>query len=83
MKSKALKPILLAVTALVLVAATVMATVAYMTSSAAVSNVFTVGNVSMQMFESKVTSDGKYADGAGGGCVFYGDPFDPDPEAAR
>ena len=38
----------------------VLATVAYLTSSAAVSNVFTVGNVTMKMTESKVNPNGTY-----------------------
>ena len=42
-----------------IVVTSVLATVAYLTSSAAVSNVFTVGNVSMTMTESKVGADGK------------------------
>ena len=37
----------------------VLATVAYLTSSAAVSNVFTIGNVGITMTETKVDSDGK------------------------
>lgn len=36
----------------------VLATVAYLTSSAAVSNVFTVGNVTMKMTETKVDANG-------------------------
>ena len=41
-----------------IVASSVLATVAYLTSSAAVSNVFTIGDVKMTMDESKVNSDG-------------------------
>ena len=63
--AKVLKPLLLSAAAIMLVVATMFATMAYLTASSAVSNVFTVGNVTMQMFESKVTPDGKYADGAG------------------
>jgi hypothetical protein len=63
--AKVLKSLLLSAAAVMLVVATMFATMAYLTASSAVSNVFTVGNVTMQMFESKVTSDGKYADGAG------------------
>ena len=43
-----------------IVMVSVFATVAYLTSSAAVSNVFTIGNVSMTMDESKVNPDGTY-----------------------
>ncbi len=49
----------------VIVVSTVFATVAYLTSSAAVSNVFTIGNVGITMTESKVTPDGKLAEGGG------------------
>ena len=55
---------LFVVIALVAVSATsVMATVAYLTSSAAVSNVFTIGNVGITMTESKVNPDGTLFDG--------------------
>jgi len=47
------------------VIATMFATMAYMTSSAAVSNVFTVGNVKLHMFESKVNSDGSIVSSVG------------------
>ena len=43
-----------------IVMVSVFATVAYLTSSAAVSNVFTIGNVSMTMDEAKVNPDGTY-----------------------
>ena len=53
------------VAAVAIVVASVTATVAYLTSSAAVSNVFTIGNVGITMTESKVTTDGvKTDDGA-------------------
>lgn len=55
---KMIKPLLLAATAIMLVAATVFATMAYMTATATVTNVFTVGNVTLNMFESNVNSDG-------------------------
>lgn len=42
-----------------IVAASVFGTVAYLTASSKVSNVFTVGNVYIEMFESKVDSEGK------------------------
>ena len=52
------------VIALVAVSLTsVLATVAYLTSSAAVSNVFTIGNVGITMTESKVNTDGTLYDG--------------------
>lgn len=53
-----IKPLLLAATAIMLVAATVFATMAYMTATATVTNVFTVGNVTLNMFESNVRPDG-------------------------
>ena len=56
------KRIILALAAVVGVVAisvtSVLATVAYLTSSAAVSNVFTIGNVGISMTESKVTPEG-------------------------
>lgn len=55
---KMIKPLLLAATAIMLVVATVFATMAYMTSTATVTNVFTVGNVTLNMFESNVNPDG-------------------------
>lgn len=58
MKAKILKPVLLVLTAVLLVVASVLGTMAYMTSSSAVSNVFTVGNVTINMTETKVDSDG-------------------------
>lgn len=56
--AKVLKPMLLSAAAIMLVVATVFATMAYMTSSAAVSNVFTVGNVKLHMYETKVDKNG-------------------------
>ena len=58
LNAKVMKPLLLVAAAIMLVVATVFATMAYMTSSAAVSNVFTVGNVKLHMFESRVDKDG-------------------------
>lgn len=55
---------LLAVAAVVVVSlSSVLATVAYLTSSAAVSNVFTIGSVGITMTESKVNPDGTLFDG--------------------
>lgn len=48
-----------------IVVSTVFVTVAYLTSSAAVSNVFTIGNVGITMTESKVNPDGTLVDGGG------------------
>lgn len=58
MNAKVMKPLLLSAAAIMLVVATVFATMAYMTSSAAVSNVFTIGNIKLHMFETKVHPDG-------------------------
>ncbi len=58
MKSKILKSMLLVAAAIVLVIASVFGTMAYLTSTSAVSNVFTVGEVKLQMFETKVKPDG-------------------------
>ncbi|MBR2987254.1 MAG: SipW-dependent-type signal peptide-containing protein [Clostridia bacterium] len=54
MKKKLLTLVAVILAAAALVAASVAGTVAYLTASSAVSNVFTVGNVSMTMFEHKV-----------------------------
>ena len=51
------------VAAVAIVVASVTATVAYLTSSAAVSNVFTVGTVGITLTESKVNPDGVLVDG--------------------
>lgn len=59
MKKKLLTATLLTLTAIVLVISTVLITIAYLTASSGVSNVFTVGNVSIIMFETKVDADGK------------------------
>ena len=58
MKNKILKGAILVCAAVLLVAASVLGTLAYLTSSSAVSNTFTVGNVGIQMLESKVNPDG-------------------------
>ena len=62
-KSSFKKKLLIALIAVVagatLVAASVAGTVAYLTSSSAVSNTFTIGNVSMKMLESPVDENGK------------------------
>ena len=47
----------------VIVLTSVFATVAYLTSSAAVSNVFTIGKVGITLTESKVNPDGTLTDG--------------------
>lgn len=59
MKKKLLTAALLTVTALTLVVASVLGTIAYLTANSGVSNVFTVGNIQIQMFEHKVGSNGK------------------------
>ncbi len=59
MKKKLLTAATLTVAAIALVVATVFTTIAYLTSSSAVSNTFTVGNVGIKMYESKVDADGK------------------------
>lgn len=60
------KKILIALSTVVaivtIVVTSVLGTVAYLTSSAAVSNVFTIGNVKMTMYESKVDSNGVVID---------------------
>ena len=58
MKKNFVKWLMLAGAAILLVAATIMGTLAYLTSSSAVTNTFTIGNVGIQMFETKVNSAG-------------------------
>ena len=55
--------VVLTLAAIILVTGSVLTTMAYLLSSAKVSNVFTIGNVQIEMFESPVTAEGKYVDG--------------------
>ena len=57
MKTKS-KALLLTLCAVLLVAASVLGTMAYLTSSAEVKNTFTVGKVEIKLDEAKVTADG-------------------------
>jgi predicted ribosomally synthesized peptide with SipW-like signal peptide len=59
MKKKFWSAIVLTLAAVALVVSSVLVTVAYLTASSGVSNVFTVGNVSITMFETKVDADGE------------------------
>ena len=63
MKKKLLIALCTVVAVVAVSLTSVLATVAYLTSSAAVSNVFTIGNVGITMTESKVNSDGTLYDG--------------------
>lgn len=63
-KKKLLIVLVALVSVVAIVVTSVLATVAYLTSSAAVSNVFTVGNVGIIMNESKVTPEGEVVQGA-------------------
>lgn len=56
--------LLLTFCAVLLVVASVMGTIAYLTSTDAVKNTFTVGNVAIKLDEAKVTEDGKPVEGA-------------------
>ena len=60
MKKKLLTASILVLCAVALVVGSVLTTMALLTSSASVSNVFTVGDVKISMYESKVNSDGQY-----------------------
>ena len=62
MKKKLLTTTILVIAAIALVASTMLATIAYLTSSTAVSNTFTVGDVKIEMYESKVNPDGEKID---------------------
>ena len=57
--------IILTLAAIVLVTATVFTTLAYLVSTAKVSNVFTVGDVTLKMYETPVDTNGKHLSGAG------------------
>lgn len=59
------KALLLALCAVLLVAATVMGTMAYLTSQDTVTNTFTVGRVAITLDEAKVNADGKPVDKGG------------------
>lgn len=63
MKQKTLIVLCTLIGVVAIVVSTVFATVAYLTSSAAVSNVFTIGDVGITMTESKVDSNGVMTDG--------------------
>ena len=65
MKKKTSTALLLSLCAIALVAASVLTTIALLTSSSGVSNVFTVGNVAITMYESKVNADGEPVDANG------------------
>lgn len=58
-KNNLTKALLLMLGAVALVCVSVFSTIAYLSESAAVSNTFTVGNVSIEMFESPVDADGQ------------------------
>lgn len=58
MKKKLLTAFVLVLCAVVLVVGSVLTTMALLTSSAVVSNVFTVGDVKITMYESKVNTNG-------------------------
>ena len=63
MKTKS-KALLLTLCAVLLVAASVLGTVAFLTSTASVENTFTVGSVKIRLDEAKVKEDGKPVEGA-------------------
>ena len=65
MKKKLLIACSLVLCAVVLVVASVMTTLALLTSSSGVSNVFTVGDVKISMYESKVNSNGEKVNASG------------------
>ena len=58
------KVLVLALCAVLLVSATIMGTMAYLTSTDSVQNTFTVGNVSIKLDEAKANPDGTLVDGA-------------------
>lgn len=58
------KALLLALCAVLLVAATIFGTMAYLTSTDTVTNTFTVGKVNIKLDEAKANSDGTLVEGA-------------------
>lgn len=62
MKSKAAKTLGLIAIAIALVVATVLTTLAFLASSSAVSNTFSVGDIRIAIYESKVDLEGKKID---------------------
>ena len=65
MKKKIIMAIMLVLSAALLVAASVLGTLAFLASSTAVSNTFTVGKVGINMLESLTDKNGVDKDGAG------------------
>ena len=63
MKTKS-KALILALCAVLLVTASVLGTMAFLTSTASVENTFTVGSVKITLDEAKVTTDGEPVEGA-------------------
>lgn len=63
MKTKS-KALLLTLCAVLLVAASVLGTMAYLTSQDTVTNTFTVGSVAIKLDEAKANTDGSLVDGA-------------------
>lgn len=63
MKTKS-KALLLTLCAVLLVTASVLGTMAFLTSTASVENTFTVGSVKITLDEAKVTTDGEPVEGA-------------------
>lgn len=63
MKTKS-KALLLTLCAVLLVTASVLGTMAFLTSTASAENTFTVGSVKITLDEAKVTTDGKTVEGA-------------------
>ena len=61
---KKTKAILMALCAVLLVAASVMGTLAYLTSTDTVTNTFTVGNVQIKLDEAKANTDGTLVENA-------------------
>lgn len=59
------KALLLALCAVLLVAATVMGTMAYLTATDTVTNTFTIGKVAIKLDEAKANLDGTLVEGAG------------------
>ena len=77
------KALLLALCAVLLVAATVMGTMAYLTATDKVENTFTIGNIAIKLDEAPVDADGKKTEGnrvqANTYKLMPGHEYDKDP----
>lgn len=65
MKKKLITALVLTASAILLVCASVLGTMAFLMSSFVVTNTFTIGEVGIEMYESRTNQDGEYIDADG------------------